>query len=177
MAAVACPIDVATCNWQGRDGATIAARIVAFLADIGLPVAMSQIDPRTFLPGMTIIDGTIHVDPEVLIWPGDLLHEAGHVAVTSPERRRTLGDVGTDGGDEMAAIAWSYAAACASHVAPEVLFHLGGYKGGASALIENFAAGRYIGVPLLVYYGMTAAPSRVTASDASAYPTMKRWLR
>ena len=51
---------------------------------------------------------------------------------------------------------------------PSIVFHEAGYKGGADALIENFAAGHYIGVPLLQWMGMTTA---------KVYPEMSLWLR
>ena len=71
--------------------------------------------------------------------------------------------------------AWSYAAAMHLGLAPSVLFHEAGYKGGAANLIENFAAGRYIGLPILVWRGLTDAPDSRTVT-ATTYPGMKRWL-
>ena len=73
-------------------------------------------------------------DAQKLLSPGDLLHEAGHVAVltksdrigvTSPE---VSGDM-EPGGVEMAAIAWSWAALKYLGIAPEIVFHKEGYKG------------------------------------------------
>jgi hypothetical protein len=143
-------------------------RIVRFLREIGLRVSIGEIGEATFLPGMRIVRGGLQVDPVQLRYPGDLLHEAGHLAVMPAERRSQAdGEVGGDGGEEMAAIAWSYAATVHLGIDAAVVFHKDGYKGGSSALLENFAAGRYVGVPMLVWLGMTAA---------AEYPRMRRWL-
>jgi hypothetical protein len=146
----------------------IMERILEFLREIGLTVSVGEINGPTFLPGMQIEAGVLKVDRGRLKYPGDLLHEAGHLAVM-PANRRALadGEVGGDGGEEMAAIAWSYAAAVHLRIEPGVVFHDEGYKNGAGALRENFAAGRYIGVPMLVWRGMTTAEE---------YPRMRRWL-
>mgnify|MGYP003339327856 CR=1 FL=1 len=60
---------------------------------------------------------------------------------------------------------------------PEVLFHEEGYKGGASSLIENFSAGRYIGVPMLQWLGLTKEAKNDAEADEFTYPKMKNWLR
>ena len=39
------------------------------------------------MPGLTIVDGTLVVDAVRLAWPGDILHEAAHIALTPPSRR------------------------------------------------------------------------------------------
>ncbi|MBS1855288.1 MAG: hypothetical protein JST11_07980 [Acidobacteria bacterium] len=146
----------------------LTARIAAFLESIGLPVRAAAVPERTFLPGLHIAGGTLLVDESHLIYPGDILHEAGHLAVMTPAQRASLeGDVGDNGGEEMAAIAWSYAAAVHLGIPPEVVFHEAGYRGGAANLIENFAQGRSIGLPYLKWIGL--------AGDD--YPSMRRWLR
>jgi hypothetical protein len=78
---------------------------------------------------------------------------------------------------EMAAIAWSWAAALHLGIAPSTLFHPDGYKGGSAALIENFSAGRYIGVPMLEWLGLTVGDQRAQAEGIAPYPAMVRWLR
>ena len=87
------------------------------------------------------------VDERKLVHPGDLLHEAGHLAVLpAVQRGCAQNHVGEDAGLEMAAIAWSYAAARHLGIAPEVVFHEAGYRGGAESILENFAARQYIGL-------------------------------
>lgn len=142
--------------------------IAGFFSEIGLPYRFGALDGATFLPGLAIRQGVLTIDREKLLYPGDLLHEAGHMAVLPAAERATAdGDVGPDGGMEMAAIAWSYAAALQIGLPPEVVFHDDGYRGGAAALRENFACRRYVGVPLLEWMQLTDG----------AYPAMRRWLR
>ena len=116
------------------------------------------------------------VDEPRLLHPGDLLHEAGHIAIASLEERKrekfkpTLGD-------EITAIAWSYAAACHLGIDPAIVFHPAGYRGASSAFLTNFAAGRYVGTPLLQSYGMTVEPKRALAEGTKPFPWMLRWVR
>lgn len=150
-------------------------RIVAFVRGIGIPVATGQVEADSFLPAIAVVDGGLVIDRARLKWPGDILHEAGHVAVTEAAARAMLNAVPDDGGEELAAIAWSYAAARAIGVDSRTLFHAHGYRGEGDWLADTFDAGSYIGLPMLVWMGMTADPS--TATDGSAYPEMRRWLR
>ena len=152
--------------------------ILAFLDRIGIAVAVEPLhEAETFLPAMRVRGGVLVVDPERLEWPGDLLHEAGHIAVTDPALRTTLDAVSADPGEEMAAIAWSWAAALEIGLPAAVLFHEGGYRGGARAMIENFEAGRDVGVPMLAWFGMTAEKRRAEDEGMAPYPAMARWLR
>jgi hypothetical protein len=80
------------------------------------------------------------------------------------------------GGEEMGAIAWSWAALMHLGLAPEVLFHPQGYKGGADALIENFSIGRYIGVPILQWKGMAFEPRIAENNGQKPFPHMVKWI-
>jgi hypothetical protein len=154
------------------------ATIVAFLRDIGIPVRQGILVDTTFLPGILLRHGGIIVDLQRLCYPGDLLHEAGHLAVSAPDRRAAIdGDAGSDAAEEMMAIAWSYAAAVYLQLDPGVVFHSDGYRGGADALIENFTNGRYIGVPVLQWLGMTLDQRHADERGVAPYPHMLKWLR
>ena len=158
----------------------LTAKIVKFLEEIGLTVRLETIEGETFLPGLRIERGAMVVDDEQLLYPGDLLHEAGHLAVmTSEERAASDGNVGPDAGAEMAAMAWSYAAALAIGIDPRVVFHEHGYKGGGAQLAEGYASGRNVGVPLLAWYGLTDDPlfGGVPRTGEWAFPRMRKWLR
>lgn len=134
-----------------------------------MPFRCEKIHEQTFLPGIEVRHGVLTFDPERLLYPGDLLHEAGHLAVLSgSERAIAHGLVGDDAGREMAAIAWSWAAALELGLAPSAVFHPAGYKGGSNSIIENFTGGHYFGVPMLEYYGLTGR---------GEFPVMRRWLR
>lgn len=153
------------------------ARILAFLGEIGIAVEFADLPGETFLPGMAVRRGTLIVDPERLQWPGDLLHEAGHIAVSDPALRSACDDVSPDPGEEMAAIAWSYAAARAAGIDTRTLFHADGYLGGGEALAAAFDRGAGPGPPMLQYFGMSAEPHQAAALGLPAYPRMARWLR
>jgi hypothetical protein len=151
-------------------------RLVAFVRGIGIDVRAAALPEKTILPGLDIRNGAILVDAERLTHPGDILHEAGHLAVTDPAQRDAP-QLSPTPADEMTSIAWSYAALRHLDLDPAIVFHDDGYKGGAASLIENFTAGRYFGVPLLQYYGMAAEPKRAAAIGVEPYPHMLRWLR
>ena len=151
-------------------------RLAAFVRGIGIDVRNAELPGKTFLPGLDIQSGAIVVDEPRLKHPGDILHEAGHLAVTDPATRNAPRLTPTDG-EEIATLAWSYAALVHLHLDPAVVFHPDGYKGGSQALIENFTGGHYLGVPLLEYFGMTADPSRAAARGLDPFPHMLRWLR
>jgi hypothetical protein len=151
-------------------------RLVAFVRGIGIEVRAAVLPEKTFLPGLDIRHGAILVDAERLAHPGDILHEAGHLAVTDPLKRNEP-NLSPTPAEEMTSIAWSYAALCHLTLDPAIVFHDDGYKGGATSIIENFTAGRYFGVPLLQLYGMAVEPRRAAETGAEPYPHMLRWLR
>ncbi|MGB6687480.1 MAG: hypothetical protein WBE76_06525 [Terracidiphilus sp.] len=154
-----------------------ATLILEWLRQIGLPARVAALDDATFLPGVTLEPGGLVVDPERLLYPGDLLHEAGHLATTPPAQRANAGPhAGADMGDEIAAQTWSYAAAVHLGLPPEVVFHPHGYKGAAQTLIEIYRDGK-AGVPLLQWMGLTLDPKRAAESAMPPYPHMIRWLR
>ena len=156
----------------------LTAKLVSFVKAIGLEARPALLDTPTFLPGLAIDCGAILIDEEKLRYPGDILHEAGHLAVVCPDRRKMMhGSAGGDPGDEMAAIAWSYAAAVYLDLDLTVVFHREGYRGGSSAIIEQFARRRYIGVPVLEWLGMTADEKSAAVLKVQPYPHMLKWLR
>lgn len=152
-------------------------RIIRFLLDIGFQIGEIELNQQTFLPGIIVERGNILIDKSKLLYPGDLLHEAGHLAIMTVERRmRIQGDAGKKAAEEMMAIAWSYAALVHLGLEPSVVFHEGGYKGGAGSLIENFTNGRYIGVPMLQWIGLTADEKRAAEMGIDPYPSMIKWV-
>lgn len=153
-------------------------KIAKFFAEIGIELREEKITHETFLPGIDVVNGALVMDRQLLLYPGDLLHEAGHLAVLTPEDRVNAGTtIDTGGGEEMAAIAWSYAAALYLEIDPAVVFHPEGYKGGSAALLDNFTNGHYVGVPLLAWMKMTGYENIGRAEQGIFYPRMARWLR
>lgn len=161
-------------QWLEPGGAAAAEGIQRFLAGIGIVVRNGNLPADTLLPNMDVVAGEIVVDPDRSGWPGDLLHEAGHIAVTDSAKRGAAA-VTPDPAEEMAAIAWSVIAAAACEIPLGTLFHPQGYKGGSQSLIEAFECGQGFGTPMLQYWGMCdAVPSD---QRDGALPTLSRWLR
>lgn len=151
-----------------------------FLRQIGIETAYRPLPAAScFLPGLLIEKGCIIIDPDGLRYPGDILHEAAHLAVIPAAERATtdgpaIGSRKDAAAEEMMAIAWSYAACVHLQVDPAFVFHEQGYKGGGASIVENFSEGRYFGVPVLEWLGMTTT----NADDGAAtFPAMKKWLR
>ena len=147
-------------------------RIIAFLTEVGVEVVFEDAAAtKGFLPGVRVDRGRLLVDKTSLEWPGDLLHEAGHLALV-PEARRaqTTDEVEVPGVPmgqvEPAAMLWSYAAAMQTGLDPQSVFHGGGYAGKAEGLLRTYGFGVFPGLPVLVQLGL---------ADAS-YPRMLRWL-
>lgn len=155
--------------------------IVDFLLEIGIKVHFEKIEDSTFLPGIRIRAGGLVIDKEKLLFPGDVLHEAGHIAcIASEDRSKLNDDVNPDEpakSFELGAIAWSYAALIHLNLEPRVVFHENGYKGEASQLIEMFQNYEEpMGLPLLVWMDMTNSPKNEKNREF-VYPKMRKWLR
>jgi hypothetical protein len=156
----------------------VTTKIVAFLRELGLEVQPGPILEATSLPGIRVQGGVLRFDPEKLSFPGDLLHEAGHLAVKLPaERQRAMADMGSDPAEEMMAIGWSYAACLHLGLPPETVFHEEGYRGGSDSMLTNFAQGRYLAVPMLQWVGLTLDEKRAKEAGIAPYPHMLRWVR
>jgi len=154
-----------------------AERIAVFINGIGLGVRRDEIPQQTFLPGIYIERSALTVDETRLRFAGDLLHEAGHLAVVPARQRATMqGDAGSDPAEEMMAIAWSYAAALHIGIDPAIVFH-DEYKGGGAAMLAAFVAGPGFGVPMLQWVGLAFHSPPGAAPAGPSFPHMRRWLR
>ncbi|MFC3034387.1 hypothetical protein ACFOEE_17915 [Pseudoalteromonas fenneropenaei] len=159
----------------------IVKKLTDFLATIAIPFELRSIECATFLPGLCLEHGKLLIDLDKLKYPGDILHEAGHIAVCEPKERHLLhGDVfkfgtqhgrkpGNMHGEEMAATAWAVAAIQYLQLPLELVFHEAGYRGASNNLIEAFARGDGFGFPLLNAWLMT--------DEERGYPHMQRWVR
>jgi hypothetical protein len=156
-------------------------RIADFLRGIGIRVTPADLGDGTFLPGIRVHDGGLLVDASRLRYPGDLLHEAGHLAVLPRSARRAFGDPTASTADmreiETQAIAWSYASALEVGVDPALVFHAGGYRGRSAGLLMNFALGVYLGVDGLQAAGMAVRPRDAERLGVPPYPHMVKWVR
>jgi hypothetical protein len=156
--------------------------VVNFLKEIGIPVHFKTIDYSTFLPGISIEKGELIIDEEKLLYPGDVLHEAGHIAVVPTADRNNLDEHTIEKrehreAEEMMTIAWSYAVCVHLDIDATFVFHDEGYKNGGSHIAENFNQGHYFGVPMLQWTGMALERKKEEQPDWPIYPKMLKWLR
>lgn len=173
--------EVKTADAEQRKGAEYVSRILEFLDEIGIPTIEQEVTGHCFVPGIVILRGVIYYDRTRMLYPGDLLHEAGHVAVTLPEERPIsatdeLKDWPSDG-DEIATILWSFAAANHLQIPLDIVFHEFGYKNDSEWLIEQFESETYIGLPLLEWMGLCHSKPLESDPDAPVFPKMIKWLR
>lgn len=157
-------------------------RILAFLRQVGLRVAEAPVEDEAFLPGVRIADGGLVFDRTRLRWPGDLLHEAGHLAVLPAAVRDSFsGDLAghedIPHAGELEAMAWAYAATLAAGLDPSVLFHEGGYRGQSAALQLTYAMGVHPGAEGLAKAGLTHRRTAEDTMGPATYPAMRQWLR
>ncbi len=157
-------------------------KIVSFLTEIGIEIVPAKISDETFLPGIAVENGKLFVDEEKLKYPGDLLHEAGHLALATSATRSSLsGEVVLPNENmneiEIAVIAWGYAAIIFLNIEPRVLFHEEGYHGKSESLILSYSLGVYPGAIQLQDFGMTAICKSAEESNIAPYPNMLKWLR
>jgi hypothetical protein len=156
----------------------ILAKVTAFIREQGIGVVEGPMFRPTLVPGIDIEAGRLRIEVEQMCEPADLLHEAAHIALTPRERRSSLhGTIESSPAEEVCAIAWTWAAAMLLGIEPDRVFHEEVISGNGPTLLENFSAGRYVGVPMLQRWGLTLEPSPALAAGVSPYPHMLRWLR
>jgi len=123
------------------------------------------------------------IDSSQLKFPGDVLHEAGHIALAPAAVRPNLNepiaarldfDAATH---EIMTLAWSYAAAIESGTPLKVLFHPEGYKGQNESILRGFQSGQYIGLPMLQWLGMACDAHNAAVNNVKPFPHMLQWLR
>jgi hypothetical protein len=147
-------------------------RIVDFIRSIGIDVNEGAMTRETLVPGIDIVRGTLLIDEAAMCKPADLLHEAAHIALTVPSGRNALdGTADTSPAEEISAIAWTWAASRHLDIDPAGTFHADVISGNGPTLLENFLERRYVGVPMLQYWGLAVE------KGIDAYPHMLRWLR
>ena len=151
-----------------------------FLGSIGISMTADGVDIPTSFPGSLIARGSLIVDEEKLVAPGDALHEAAHIALAPPERRGCDFSFLTeaDGGEEITTIAWCWAALLVLDIEPEDIFHGTAYpRGDSSSIIAAARNGVYIGFPLLQFWGMAFDDANARVRGVKPYPHMVHWLR
>jgi len=156
-------------------------KCVAFLDHIGIQIIFRSIDHDSFLPGYLIENGALVIDKSTLQHPGDILHEAGHIAVVPTKDRLLLTEKAIikrrdREAEEVMAIAWSYAACMYLTIDPAFVFHKDGYRGGSESIMDSCSRNEYIGILMLQSVGIAAGGKKKGKTDMQ-YPQMDKWLR
>ena len=163
---------------QSHERTVLFQKITNFIEDIGIKIEAQTIDEDTFIPGILVKDGAIFYDTKKLAHPGDLIHEAGHVAlIPASERHTANGNIEEDlpMGErlEIGVILWSFAALTHLDMDMEVVFHKDGYNGDSRWHIENFKNKNYVGLPPLQWMGLC----RRDDEEGAKFPAVIKWLR
>ena len=157
--------------------------ILNFLEKINIPYHFDKITVETYVPGILIKSGGLVIDNELLKFPGDILHEAGSIALCPADVRPTLNtpiaaqldfDAATH---SFMTLAWTYAAALDADTPLEVVFHKDGYHGQGESIANSFQSGQYIGLPMLQYLGMAYDAHNASQHNTNSFPAMVQWLR
>ena len=169
-------------NNDAPDAISTFEKCIVFLNDIGIQTIFSTIEYDSFLPGLSIERGMIIIDTDLLKHPGDILHEAGHIAVVPAADRSRLTEEAIikrkyREEEEVMAIAWSYAVCIHLDIDLNFVFHEEGYRDGSTYIIDSCNDRTYFGLPMLQGIGMTADEKHAQQLHIPAYPHMIRWLR
>jgi len=144
--------------------------VIQWLRSIGIPMTMGFSFAKNFNAYIWHKDGGIVVASKAHI--GNILHEAGHFAVTPANMRKRVSnsfdDIGLKEPHEDMALAWSYAAAIACEVDTMIPFQTG-FKNPSSGFGVHMALERsdHVGIKLMTDLDMTD----------NTFPSMKQWLR
>lgn len=156
-------------------------KVLSFLNEIGIAVIEKELE-ETFLPGLSLGPNCIYIDFDKLLYPGDILHEAGHLAVTTAVQRKVVGtkEMSPDWptqAEEIGTILWSFAALNHLQLPLEFVFHPNGYKNASDWFISNFSTQSYIGLPFLEWVGLCLSEDRAIKEGKPAFPAMLKWMR
>jgi hypothetical protein len=152
----------------------ILRRVLDFVRSLGIRVDERPIERPTLVSGIDIVRGGLVIEASRLCKPADILHEAGHIALTDPEKRPLLdGTIDGSPAEEMTAIGWTWAAAVHLGIDAADVFHDEVISGNGPWLRELFSSGKQLGLPMLQYWGLAARDG----SADEPYPHMLRWVR
>lgn len=156
-------------------------RMVDFVTSIGISVKQTILEDGLPIPGISVQNGEMLIDEERLSYPGDILYQAGRIAILPMEERNEY--VGkdhpeymTEATQGMMAMCWAWAALTHLQIAPEVVFHNGGYKGQSMQIIHGYQSGSYMGLPMLQLYEMAYEQHQAYAKGLNPFPYMYKWV-
>jgi hypothetical protein len=164
------------------DEMALLEQCIEFLNKIGIETTFRKIANKSFLPGLLINKGMIIIDKDKLKHPGDILHEAGHIAVVPGIDRSSLSERNITNRknretEEIMAIAWSYAVCIHLFIDPFFVFHEQGYRGGRDYITDSCRLKNYIGLSMLEKIGLTVNEKNAKRLNVPSYPYMIQWLR
>ena len=180
---------------------TAISRALDFISSIGLEHRAVKSLCGTFLPNIRICEGILEYAPRATV--GDLLHKAGHIAVTPDIFRSKIDGDASESvvshfekwfeanpnafgypekplaraiiqSGEQEAIAWSFAAARAAKINDELPFQRG-FNGEGMSVWHDLTLGHHAGIKGLHHAGMTVY--RSVANQGPFFPHMKKWLQ
>lgn len=181
--------------------AAMMQKVVSFLLEIGLEVHMLP-GASGFLPGIRINQGALEYDPHV-VSIADILHEAGHLAITPAEFRPLMSD-GLSAGykamfnaideqemepdspmlkailqcDDPGATAWAFAAGTHLAIEPEMIIDSRHYDGTGDEIRLALLHNAYLGINGLHRAGMCESSRAMAAyRGVSVYPVLTRWVQ
>lgn len=175
-------------------------KAIDFVLGIGIPVKVSDRTNAldTFLPHIRIEYGELVVSPR-RAFPGDILHEAGHIALL-PRRLRiyALDDLqqalqmGSEilrqpdcsaytqaairlSASDAAVTAWQFAAHKKIGLPKALLFPLQSYGGQENLIYVSLDHNNYVGINELTKAGLTMHSEQMNLG-APVFPQLKSWL-
>lgn len=195
-----------TIKHSDDERAVWARRAMDFVRSIGIKVeeipAQADLD-GSFLPNVRVVNGSLEV-VAAEVFPGDILHEAGHLAVIpAPFRPLATGDLSAveeamgayleanpDGlakwpedpvsraifqSSDQEATAWQFAAAKAMQLPDVWLFPEDSYDGEADVVLQRLQVNEYMGINGLQAAGWTQVRKN-PVKKAPVFPELAFWL-
>ncbi|MFA7379416.1 MAG: hypothetical protein WC150_03075 [Bacteroidia bacterium] len=155
--------------------------MINFIVSVGIPVRKTKLPEGLPIPGINVENGVLLVDEYNLLYPGDLLYQAGRIAILPEnERSQYMGkddpNKDKEATEGMVAMCWSWAALTHLQLSPEVVFHNNGYKGQSVQIIQGYQSGAYMGLPMLQFYDMAYEPQQASLRELKPFPFMYKWL-
>lgn len=155
--------------------------MINFIVSVGIPVRKTELPEGLPIPGISVENGVLLVDEDNLLYPGDLLYQAGRIAILPDDERNLY--MGKDDPNKekeategMVAMCWSWAALTHLQLSPEVVFHNNGYKGQSLQIIHGYQSGAYMGLPMLQLYDMAYEPHQANLRGLQPFPHMYKWI-
>lgn len=183
-----------------------ALQVIVFLESIGISVLIVDDVAEsagggpspTFLPHVRIVEGGLHIKLKD-VFPGDILHEAGHLAILAPEFRHLanddldevnilMGDYLDKHGEKLGhspedpvcrtilqsgdteATAWQYAAAQYIGLPDNLLFPKGSYEGDPESVLLALKSVSFLGIHGLAAAGWTLVRDSARSPNFGSKP-------